>query len=74
MFDKYIQKNEKKIIAGQTSNGVWYCKEIIAETPTELKLLIGDVNKILNDYNMDNKKEKKTPTPPKKEKNIDVRM
>jgi hypothetical protein len=68
MFDKYVKINEKKIVAGQTSSGVWYCKELVAETTTELKLLIGEVNNIMNKYNNE-KKEKSFPqTPIKKEK------
>jgi len=59
MLDKYIKINEKKISAGQTSSGIWYCKELIAETPSELKILIGEVNTILNTFNTENK-EKKT--------------
>jgi hypothetical protein len=51
MFDKYVKVNEKRIVAGQTSNGVWYCKELIAETTKELNQLISEVNKILNEYN-----------------------
>ena len=51
MFDRYIKINEKRIIAGQTSSGVWYCKELIAEDTKELKELIGNVNLILNEYN-----------------------
>jgi len=48
------------IIAGQTSNGVWYCKELPAENPGELKLLMGMVNAVLNEYNIKiEKKEKK---------------
>jgi len=63
MFDKYVKKiNEKKIVAGQTSSGVWYCKELVAETTTELKLLIGEVNNIMNKYN--NEKRKKFPPRP----------
>jgi len=51
MFDRYIKINEKRIIAGQTSSGMWYCKELIAEDTKELKELIGNVNLILNEYN-----------------------
>lgn len=51
MFDRYIKINEKRIIAGQTSSGVWYCKELVAETTNELKVLIGETNRILNDFN-----------------------
>jgi len=59
MLDKYIKINEKKIVAGQTSSGVWYCKELVAETPKELKELIGEVNQTLNDYNTEIKKTQK---------------
>lgn len=62
MFEKYITIKESKIIAKQTSSGIWYCSELPADTIKELDQLIGDVNKILNKYN--NGKEKT----PKKEK------
>lgn len=55
MLDKYIKINEKKINAGQTNTGFWYCKELTVETPGELKKIIGEVNKILNEYNKKNK-------------------
>jgi hypothetical protein len=51
MFDKYVKVNDKKIVAGQTSSGVWYCKEAVAETTGELKSLLSEINKILNEYN-----------------------
>jgi len=70
MFEKYISIKESKILCGQTSSGIWYCKELPAETTSELKVLIGEVNVILNTYNKYDKKEKNTPTPPKKEKNV----
>ena len=56
LFEKYITIKENKIICGQTSNGIWYCKELPADSTAELKILIGEVNQILNEYN--NKKEK----------------
>ena len=62
MFDKYVKVNEKRIVAGQTSNGIWYCKEVIAETPKELETVISEVNKILNEYNAVKNNEKKTKT------------
>lgn len=71
MFDKYIKINEKRITAGQTSTGVWYCKELIAETPTELKQLIGEINNILNEYNQ--VKKERTPRNPPKEKKPTVK-
>ena len=51
LFDQYIQIKDRQIIAGQTSGGIWYCKELPADNPEELKKLIGEVNKILNNYN-----------------------
>jgi len=58
MLDRYIKVNEKKIVAGQTAAGVWYCKELVAETPSHLKQLVADVNNILNEYNAESKNEK----------------
>lgn len=61
MLDKYVKINDRQIICGQTSTGIWYCKELPANSTSELKTLIGDVNTILNDYNNKSKKnEKKT--------------
>ena len=57
MLDKYIKINERVIISGQTSSGVWYCKELPAENPKEADVLIGQMNSIYNKYN---KKEKTT--------------
>lgn len=51
MLDKYIKVNEKQIVCGQTSSGVWYCKELPANDTKELDKLIGEVNSILNKYN-----------------------
>ena len=53
MFEKYINMISKDvpITCGQTSQGYWYCKELKADTTDELKKLISEVNKILNDYN-----------------------
>ena len=51
MFEKYIMVKENKILCGQTSQGIWYCKELPADTTAELKILIGEVNTILNNYN-----------------------
>lgn len=52
MLDKYIQVNEAKIICGQTSGGVWYCKELPANSTQEMDLLINETNIILNKYNL----------------------
>jgi hypothetical protein len=51
MFEKYITIKESKIVVGQTNSGVWYCKELPADTVKELDVLIGDVNGVLNKYN-----------------------
>jgi len=58
MLDKYIKINEKQIICGQTSSGVWYCKELPSNTTAELRVMIGEVNDILNSYNTDDKVDK----------------
>ena len=50
MFEKYITIKESKIVCGQTSSGIWYCKELPADTTAELRRLIGEVNRILNEY------------------------
>jgi len=51
MFEKYISVKDNKIVAKQTAAGVWYIAELPADTTAELKLLIGECNKILNEYN-----------------------
>lgn len=65
MFEKYITIKESNIVAKQTSGGSWYCSELPARTTSELDILIGEVNKILNKYNSSIKKpkEKKTDDP-----------
>ena len=55
MFERYIVINESRILAGQNSSGIWYCKELPAQTVTELDRLIGEVNSVLNKYNKTNK-------------------
>ena len=57
MLDRYIKINDKQIIAGQNSSGIWYCKELPANTVLELKHLINEINIILNIYNDENRKE-----------------
>ena len=64
MFEKYITIKESKIVAKQTSNGVWYCSELPADTVRDLDALIGEVNTVLNKYNrvvVDAKAKKITP-------------
>jgi len=71
MFEKYISIKESKILCGQTSSGVWYCKELPAETTSELKVLIGEVNEILNKYNGVKQKRVSPATPSQKQiKNV----
>lgn len=71
MLDKYIQIKDRQIICGQTSSGVWYCKELPADNPKELKTLIGELNRIFNEYNKQNGKERKVT--PKKETTVNVK-
>ena len=58
MLNKYIIIKESNIVAKQTAGGVWYCSELPARTTVELDDLIGEVNRILNKYNVDVKKPK----------------
>jgi len=60
VLDKYIKINDKQIVVGQTASGIWYCKELPANTTDELEILIGKINKILNEANekKDNKEKK----------------
>ena len=59
---KYMKISEKQITCGQTSGGIWYCKELPAENTKTLNILIGEVNGILNKYNkMDGNKKPSTP-------------
>lgn len=65
MFEKFISIKESKIIAKQTSTGVWYCSELPADNVKELDALIGEVNKVLNKYNKKGVEKKTTPITPK---------
>ena len=55
MFDRYIaiEENGK---AGQTSSGLWYCKEIPFKDDVDLKDKITRINKVLNEVNQNGKK------------------
>jgi len=55
-INKYITVEENGK-AGQTSNGVWYCKEIPFSDDKDLEDKITRINKVLNKFN--NGKEKK---------------
>lgn len=59
MLDKYIKINEKEIIVGQTSKGIWYCKELPCNELKDLDEIIGKTNTILNKYNTSSKSKKK---------------
>jgi len=72
MLDRYIQIKDRQIICGQTSSGVWYCKELPCENTNEVKQLIGELNNIFNEYNKQNGKERKA-TPKKETKTLDVK-
>ena len=65
MLDKYIKINESRIICGQTSSGIWYCKELPAEDTKQLEDLIGKINKILNIANKKTEKKEGKKSPPK---------
>jgi len=60
MLDKYIKINERVIISGQTSSGIWYCKELPAKDTKEADDLIGEMNRIYNKYNKTSKNGSKT--------------
>lgn len=71
MFEKYITIKEKpRIICGQTSSGIWYCKELQADCTSELKQLVGETNKILNEFNGIKKKTSPQHPPPKEKNNV----
>jgi len=66
MFEKYIMIKDKQIIAKQTSNGLWYCSELPANSVEELDLLISKVNNVLNKYNKGEENGSSTSISPKK--------
>ena len=71
MLDIYKTINEKMIILGQTSSGVWYCKELRCDCVKQAEKRIGEINRVLNRYN--SCKKEKSPHTPKKEKKPDVK-
>jgi len=66
MLNTYIKINDRQIIAGQTSSGIWYCKELPCNTVKEMNKLIGETNEVLNKYNKPIKETKKEKEPPVK--------
>ena len=69
MLDRYIKINERVIIAGQTSSGIWYIKELPCNDTKELEKQIKECNRICNKYN----KKEKTATKPTEEKKPEVK-
>lgn len=57
MLDRYFTIKDKQITAGQTSGGVWYIKELCADTMKELDMLMGEANRICNRYNKEENKK-----------------
>lgn len=58
MLDKYYNIEESNE-AGQTSKGVWYCKTLTFTDHKDLEYKINHINKVLNKFNKDTKKEEK---------------
>lgn len=58
---KYINVNEKQIILGQNNSGIWYCKELPCKNLDEVKDNINKINEALNEANIKEEEEKKTP-------------
>jgi len=59
MLDKYINFEKEKFRYKQNADGTWICVDLRADTIIESKTLIGEVNKMLNEFNK-KEKEKKT--------------
>lgn len=68
MLDKYIRINDRPIVVGQSSSGIWYTKELVANTTVEADKLIGEMNTICNKYNKETIEKKKKLEFTKKEK------
>ena len=62
---KYVRIEAEKYRVKQNSDGTWICIDLKANTIKELEIDIGEVNKVLNQYNDQNKKVKRVV--PKKE-------
>jgi Zn-finger protein len=72
VLDKYIITNADKIITGQNSNGIWYCKECHAGSSSESKQLMSEMNSIFNELNAEQKKENENVIKIKKDKKTSV--
>jgi len=68
VLDKYIRINDRPIVVGQSSSGIWYTKELVANTTAEADKLIGEMNNICNRYNKDTIEKNKKIEFKKKEK------
>ena len=58
MLDKYYNIEESNE-AGQTSKGIWYCKTLTFKDDKDLEYKINKINKVLNKFNKEVKKEQK---------------
>jgi len=58
MLDKYFSIEENNE-AGQTSQGIWYCKKLLFKDEKDLEYKINRINKVLNKFNEQTKKEQK---------------
>jgi len=55
---RFIIKRETNILCGQNNSGMWYCKELPANSTKEMDKQINEMNRILNKYNMKKDGEK----------------
>jgi len=66
---QYIKPQADKISHGQDAKtGIWYCKNLNAETVEESRILINDLNEMYNEFNKQaiERMEKKATSPQKK--------
>jgi len=70
---KYVRIEAEKYRVKQNSDGTWICIDLKANTIKELEIDIGEVNKVLNQYNNQNKEVKRA-VPKKETNNVPVRM
>ena len=52
MFEKYIMIKDTKIHVKQRSDGIWLCQDLPADNVADVDRLIGELNIILNKYNI----------------------
>jgi len=58
MLDKYITLEENNE-AGQDRSGLWICKKLLFKDEKDLEYKINRINKVLNKFNEQTKKEQK---------------